>query len=164
MTMVEVRLLTKDDAQMFYALRMRAVKEEADSFLETDDEVAAKPAETYFENGWIAGGFTDGELVGIAGLYRNKGKKLQHRGSIWGVYVIPQARGKGFARGMIELLLEAAKTAGLERILLSANAEHPETQRMYQHLGFEPYGVEKQLMKRADGSYVDDVLMAKVIK
>ena len=161
--MAEVRLLTLDDAKIFHTLRLRAVKEEPDSFLETTEEVTAKKVETYFENGWISGAFTDGKLVGIAGLYRHKGKKLEHRGTIWGVYIIPQARKKGYARGMIELLLKAAKEAGLERILLSANSEHMETQRMYQHLGFEPYGVEKQLMKRADGSYVDDVLMAKVI-
>ncbi|MGE0754698.1 MAG: N-acetyltransferase family protein [Alphaproteobacteria bacterium] len=161
--MAEVRLLTVHDADIFHALRLRAVKEESDSFLETEEEVAAKSAQDYFKDGWIAGAFEAGKLVGITGLFRYKGRKLQHKGHVWGVYVVPGARGQKLSSRMLELLLASAKQAGIERVLLSANEKSLHTQDIYMRLGFEPYGVERNLMKRPDGSYISDVLMTKVL-
>lgn len=163
MTMAEVRLLILEDANIFYQLRLRAVREETRSFMESEDEVIKKPAQDYFKNGWIAGAFIDGKLIGNAGLFRFNGKKIAHKGRVWGVYVAPEARGQGIARRLINLLINEAQKAGLELIQISTDNTNQKTQMLYQSLGFALYGVEKHIMKLADGSYVDDVLMAKVI-
>jgi len=162
--MTDIRLLTPEDAAVFHQLRLRAVKEETKSFLETEEEVKQKPVGNYFRNGWIAGAFVDEQLVGITGLYRHSGKKVEHKGTVWGVYVIPEMRGQGLSRQLIEAVLKAAEKAGLEQIHISTDRTNDTTVTLYQKLGFEPYGVEKHIMKLPDNSYIDDVWMIKFLK
>src|SRR5262249_37293677 len=116
----------------------------------------------YFDQGWIAGAFMGEALVGMVGLYRNKGLKIQHKGKIWGVYVAPEARGQGAARRMIELLLEKARGAGLEHIMLSTDVTNERTVGLYQSLRFTPCGMEKHILKLPH-RYVDDVVMVKFL-
>lgn len=162
--MAETRLLTAADAEAFHRLRLRAVKEEPRSFLETYEEAKQKTAASYFESGWIAGAFSGDALVGITGLFRHKGAKVAHKGTVWGVYVAPEARGQGLARRLIETVVEEAARAGLELVQISTDITNPATKGLYQSLGFEPYGTEKHITKLSDGSYVDDVWMVKFLK
>ncbi len=161
-----IRLLTLDDLALFHALRLRACREEPAAFMEAYEELVDKPLiefAKYFDNGWIAGAFTEGKLVGAAGLFRHKGLKVQHKGTLWNVYVAPEARSRGLARGCIEMVLGEARRAGLECVHLSTTAADPITVSLYKSLGFEPWGVEKHILKLADGTYVDDVVMAKTL-
>lgn len=163
--MADIRLLdAKDDAGRFHVLRLRAVREETRSFLETEDEVKQKSGGDYFKNAWIAGAFIEGQLVGIAGLHRHQGKKVEHKGIVWGVYVVPEARGKGLSRKLIEIVLKEAKKAGLELVQISTDRTNAVTQGLYKSLGFTSYGTEKHILKLPDGSYIDDVWMVKFLK
>jgi ribosomal protein S18 acetylase RimI-like enzyme len=116
-----------------------------------------------FDNGWVAGAFMSSALVGLAGLYRHKGIKVQHKGSVWGVYVVPEMRSKGISRRLIEMVLAEAKNAGLELVHLSTNEANAATVALYKSLGFEPWGVDKHFAKLPD-QYVDEVMMTKVLK
>lgn len=161
---VRCRLLAPEDLEAFYHLRLRACREEPEAFLESYEELSRQSPEEVaqsLDNGWIAGAYEEHRLVGIAGLYRHLGLKLRHKGTVWGVYVAPEARGRKLAAQLITLLLSEAKAFGLERVHLSANAENPVAVNVYQKLGFAPWGVEKHIMKLANGRYVDDVAMVK---
>ncbi len=165
--MSDIRLLTIADVKAMRGLRLRGLKDHPDAFLDDFSEAAQWPLaryETWFGNGWIAGAFIAGELLGMSGLYREKGARIQHKGVVWGVYVAPEARGHQFAFQLISLLLEHASAAGLEQAMLSTNLASASTVALYQSLGFEPWGVEKRIMKLADGSYIDDVVMTKYLK
>ena len=164
MTKGSVRLLTLDDVDAFREVRLRALKEEPTAFMDTYEEMVEQPLENfarYFESGWIAGAFLDGRLVGTAGLYCNAGRKVMHKGTLWCVYVAPEARGKGYARRCIELVLHEAKQTGLELVHLSTTADNPVTVSLYKSLGFAAWGIEKHDLKMSDGSYVDNVVMTK---
>jgi ribosomal protein S18 acetylase RimI-like enzyme len=158
------RLLSLEDIEAFRALRLRGLKECPDAFLDDYEEWANEPVESFrkFFDGWVAGAFFEGKLLGISGLYREKGKKLKHKGTIWGVYVAPEARGKGLGRGLLTLLLDEAKKSGLELVQLSADETSLITLRLYQSIGFSEYGRDKHIMKVGD-HYVTDVLMAKFL-
>jgi GNAT superfamily N-acetyltransferase len=93
----------------------------------------------------------------------NNGIKLKHKANIGPVYVVPEMRGKGIAKVMMKAMLKTAQEMGIELLQLSANAMHPETVALYKSFGFEPYGIEKHIMKLADGRYVDDILMEKFL-
>lgn len=167
MTDISVRLLTKDETPLFRELRLRGLQGEPNAFFDAYEDAVTWSEEkfaSYFDNGWIAGGFVDGKLLGMAGLYRSKGKKIEHRSTIWGVYVAPEARGHKLGYRILELLMKEAKAAGIELVLLSTNTMTPITQNLYKSLGFEPYGIEKHILKLADGSYIDDMLMIKFLK
>lgn len=167
MTAPTVRLLTLEDVAILRELRLRGCKEEPGAFLEDYDDLLARPIERFkrhFEGTWLAGAFIDGKLVGMTGLSRSKGRKLEHKGLVWGVYVVPQARGRKLARRMLELVIGEAQNAGLELLMISTAVTNKTTVHLYQSLGFAPCGIEMHVIKLADGSYVDDVQMIKFLK
>jgi ribosomal protein S18 acetylase RimI-like enzyme len=165
--MLSIRRLDEKDFAAFHALQLRSLKDHPESFLIDLDEVNERPleqSERQFMSRVCFGAFVADELVGYAGLNRHRGKKVRHKAGIGGVYVAPEMRGKGVARRMIEAAIEEAKACGIELLLISANSSHPATIGLYKSLGFEPYGIEKHILKLANGSYVDDVLMMQFIK
>lgn len=98
------------------------------------------------------------ELAGVAGFARNPRLKLRHKGLIWGVYLRPAFRGTGVAREILVEVIRRAKTLeGLDQINLNV-AAGTAARRLYESLGFEVYGHERNSL-RADGEFVDEDLM-----
>ncbi len=161
-----IRLLTEHDAEPWWRLRLLALNDEPHSFAESAAEHEARSMEQtrqYFRalnsENFIVGLFERGELAGMAGFYREKHTKFRHKGTIWGVYVRPESRGKGAARAILaEVIRHARELAGLEQILLVVAATQDKPRRLYESLGFRKYGVEPRSLKVGD-EYIDDELM-----
>lgn len=163
---MEIRLLIEEDAKLWWHLRLTALKDEPHAFAESAEEHERRsPQDTrnFFrglnDENFICGAFEDGELAGIAGFYREKHTKFRHKGTIWGVYVRRESRGKGVARALLNEVIRRANTiAGLEQILLVVAATQEKPRRLYESLGFRKYGVEPRSLK-VGGNYIDDELM-----
>ena len=90
----------------------------------------------------------------MAGIIRETRKKLQHRSSIWGVYVCPIYRGRGFGRAVVEACVHHARTwAGVDSVALSVSGEGTAARALYESLGFITWGTEPDSL-RVDGSSV----------
>jgi ribosomal protein S18 acetylase RimI-like enzyme len=157
-----VRALTADDAERFWALRLRGLREHPDAFGRSDEEERTTPlAEVRARmaappEGFVLGGWRGDELVGIVGVRRFGPSKQRHKAMLWGVYVAPEARGAGLARRLVgEAIARARDLPGLEQLHLSARAGGV-ARRLYASLGFETFGLERHAAKLADGSYVDE--------
>lgn len=160
------RLLTPEDVEQLRTLRLRACKEEPIAFTESYEELADAPKEkflSHFDKGWVAGAFKGAELVAMAGLYEHYNHKVAHKGSVWGVYVAPEARGAGLARSLITLLLEEAAKTPLEIIHLSTDASNKITVGLYESLGFEAWGIDRDFA-RVNGTSIDEIMMKKHLK
>ena len=163
---MELRLLTVDDAEAFWHLRLEALRNDPASFADSAEEHLNTTVETSREflskkdpvHNFVVGMFEEGKLSGTAGFFRRSNNKERHKGHIWGVYVRPQSRGKGVARALMqEIIRRAHGIEGLEQVTLVASANLP-AQRLYKALGFESYGIERHSLK-IDNDYIDDVLM-----
>lgn len=87
---------------------------------------------------------------------RAEGRKVQHKGHIWGVYVTDAARGHGVAKAMLLQLLERARSyAGLEQVTLSVSVPQAAVRQLYRALGFGVYGYEQHALKVGE-TYVDE--------
>ena len=173
---VEIRALTANDASAYWQIRLEALELDPEAFSESADahrsltveDVAARLSSDP-ENNFIMGAFagdssTGKRLVGTAGFYRNKGIKVRHKGHIWGVYVALGARGIGTGQKMLRALLDRAlNLPGLEQITLAVGATQEPAVKLYQTLGFEPYGCERRALKIA-GCYIDEVQMVRFVK
>jgi ribosomal protein S18 acetylase RimI-like enzyme len=165
---MHIRLLTPDDAEAFWHLRLEALRNDSASFADSAEEHLRTTIETARErlskndaaSNFIVGMFEEGKLAATAGFYRYTHNKERHKGHIWGVYVRPESRGKGVASALMkEIVHRARELHGLEQITLVASANFP-AQRLYKALGFESYGVEPHSLKIGD-QYIDDVLMVR---
>jgi ribosomal protein S18 acetylase RimI-like enzyme len=162
---VDLRLLTADDAEAFWHLRLQALRNDPAAFADSTEEHLETTVETTRERlsrndparNFVVGAVEDEKLIGTAGFFRRKNNKERHKGHI---YVQPESRGKGVASALMhEIIRRARDMDGLEQITLVASANLP-AQRLYKALGFESYGIEPHSLKIGN-DYVDDVLMVQ---
>ena len=169
---IQIRELKQEDADAFRALRRERLEIAPRAFAESISEhdaippatIAARLASSSPEN-FVMGAFApSGQLIGMAGFARSPRIKSRHKGVVWGVYVQPTWRNQGIARGLLQALVERARSnAGLEQINLNVTTDQVAAVRLYKSLGFETYGHEKQALK-IDASYVDDYYMVLRVK
>jgi ribosomal protein S18 acetylase RimI-like enzyme len=154
--------LEASDAELYRAIRLESLRVDPEAYgsaFETED---ARPMTAFTERlmqSHLLGAFDGDDLLGIAGFQREDGPKREHKGHLWGVYVRPAARGKGVGRKLCEAVIEIARHE-VEVILLTVTSTNGRARRLYQHLGFVEFGLERRARK-VDDRYYDDVLMAK---
>ncbi len=162
---MEIRRLTESDADSFWALRLRSLREEPMAFARSFEEDRTTPIEDIvrdFRTRWnspesfILGAFIEGQLMGLVGFYRETRIKLRHKGGIWGMYVAPEARGQGLGRALlVELIARARQLPGLEQLHLSVVTRQLAARKLYESCGFVCYGLERWAFKLGD-EYLDD--------
>lgn len=165
---MEVRILKETDAEAFWNIRLRALRDNPDSFGASYEEILERgiagvaqglrkrdsaPDDVTF------GAFEGTTLIGIAGFQREEETKRRHKGVIWGMYVPHELRGKGVGKQLLQAAIAYAKTLpGLEQINLSVVLTSKEARHLFIAQGFETYGLERQALKLHD-RYFDQELM-----
>ena len=91
----------------------------------------------------------DGCIVGCGGLLPVGNGDVELRK----MYVLPQARGKGIGRRLLEDLINTARKQGHARMLLDTASVLKEAIALYRNRGFEPYENEHRA-RRCDQSLV----------
>jgi len=160
---VDVRLLTEHDADGFVRLRLEALTREPLAFAREPADALPWPPESVGsrlravpEGNFAVGAFEGPRMIGQAGFFRHEGTKLRHKGTIWGVYVTADARGRGVARAMLTLMLSRLRDyPDLEQVLLSVTTSQAAARRLYSGLGFELFGLETHALKVGD-TYADE--------
>ena len=165
---MEVRILTEADGEAFWNIRLRALRDDPESFGSSYEEILERgiagatqslrkrdtaPDDVTF------GAFEGETLVGIAGFRREEEVKKRHKGVIWGMYVPREMRGKGIGKALLQAAIAYAKTMPqLEQINLSVVLTSREARQLFISLGFQTYGLERHALKLHD-RYFDHELM-----
>jgi RimJ/RimL family protein N-acetyltransferase len=97
-------------------------------------------------------------VVGWCDIQRRGQEGFQHVGKL-GVGMLPEARGTGLGRRLMQAAIEAARRQGMERIELEVFASNTRAIALYERIGFVREGVKRRVRK-IDGRYDDDVMMA----
>lgn len=170
---MRIRELTEADLDAYWAVRLRALREEPEAFGSSYEEskdrpladVAARLRTISAAGNFIFGAFEDdgqpdARLLGIVAFERAPGKKNRHIGDIFQMYVASEARGKGYGRALMEALIARARALdGLEQLILAVVTTNTAAIALYRALGFEVYGVQRKALKLSDDHYLDEQLM-----
>lgn len=168
--MLEIRKLVEEDAHDYWELRKVALQEVPEAFGMSYEEAMAieNPIDevkvvTKGDKTDFYGVFLDGELVGAASFVQEAKMKMAHRANIGAVYVSAKSRGTGAGSGLIKKIIEDAKLdPQLEKLNLSVVTTNTAAVKLYEKLGFEIIGTEKNSMKY-EGIYYDEYLMTLLL-
>src|SRR5258706_11546640 len=109
-----VRKLTEDDLDALWMMRLQAQRDNPEAFGSTYEETVARGKEVFRQrlgqgdDVFYLGAFDD-TLIGIVGFYREEGIKNRHRGFVVSMYVLPEKRGLGVGKALVQELIARAK-------------------------------------------------------
>jgi ribosomal protein S18 acetylase RimI-like enzyme len=152
---ITYRRLKPSESTDFRRVRLECLRAFPDVFGTLYEDEAGK-AKLYFEekieqNGadvFFYGAFAGEKLIGIAGFVRGERTKTRHRGEIVSMYVDPAYRGARVGENLLRALLtEVFDTEGVEQVHLTAVADNRAAVGLYERIGFETFGVQKNYFK-----------------
>jgi ribosomal protein S18 acetylase RimI-like enzyme len=169
---IHVRQLGPDDRDAYFTLRLQGLKAHPEAFAMSYDEALQRGPSlhdamlqgTHTDEGdFLLGAFAGagGPLVGVVGLFRAQRIKERHKASVGGMYVSPEASGRGVGRALLaELFVRAQRLEGLQQIQLVVASTNEAARRLYESFGFRTYGREIGAMC-IDGVLYDADYMAR---
>jgi len=152
---IAIRAAMADDAAALSPL-LAALGYPADErvIVERLRQLQASASESAPDKGLPGGVFVadrDGEILGFITLHRTL---VLHRptavGRITGLAVVPEARGLGVGRLLVEAAERMFVNEGLARLEVTSSALHGPAHAFYRHLGYEDQGV--RFAKALEGS------------
>jgi ribosomal protein S18 acetylase RimI-like enzyme len=150
---MSIRRLTPADATAFQALRLAALLESPTAFGSSYEEELGLPQAVIesrlapLSDRGVFGAVSAEQLVGLVGLGRETKLKLMHKAMVWGLYVAPAGRGRGWGRALLLAALQLARTApGTRQVNLSVNANNHSAILLYESQGFKVFGREPGAM------------------
>jgi predicted GNAT family acetyltransferase len=147
----QIRRLGRADVAAVRAMRLCALEDSPTAFGSTVMEEAQWPLEKLAEliepevddGSCFFGVFADGTMAGIVGFVRRPGERRRHMAELRSVYVLPEFRGRGLGRMLLETVLSYARCVdGMRQIILCVNAANHPARHLYQSLGFVRFGLE----------------------
>lgn len=156
---MHIAQLTAAHAMAYKALMLHAYEQAADSFTSTPQERSLESDSWWrgriddpSELTWVWGAFAKTELVGTVSVEYAAKTKTRHKGLIVAMFVHEHCRGQGLARKLMQAVIaHALERPGLRVLQLEVTQGHAPAERLYQSLGFEPFGVEPMAVLTANG-------------
>lgn len=164
---MDIRKLNEDDTEKYQALRLIALKKSPEAFGSTFEREKNFTLETVkqrilsTETKFTLGAFDKKDaLMGTVLFVRDSNIKMQHKGSILGLYVSPDSRGQGVAKSLLNEVIEVARRwNGVEQINLTVVSSNLSAKKIYSDLGFEVFGTEMKAMKYDNQYYNEDMMV-----
>jgi ribosomal protein S18 acetylase RimI-like enzyme len=164
---IEIRTLAPEDASVFLALRLRALREDPIPFLSSYEEEEDRSVEDVAAHlresdpaTRVLGAFRRGILVGTLGSYRNALLKARHRATLWGMYVAPEERRRGIGKVLLSMAIKQLRALGdIEQIELTVVTSQLAAGHLYRSAGFQSQGQLRRAMKMHKEYFDEEMLV-----
>ena len=74
--------------------------------------------------------------------------------------VLPQSRGRGIGRALLQRFIDDARERGAHRLFLEMRRDNP-AESLYRKLGFVPVGERRQYYRTPNGARIDAITFAR---
>jgi ribosomal protein S18 acetylase RimI-like enzyme len=114
------------------------------------------------KDSFTLGAYAKNGLAGVASFTRDgeDREKLRHKGMVSTMYVAKDFRGRGIARQLLEEIIRRVKAlSDIEQINLIVVSDNLRAKRLYEKLGFEKFGTEKNSIKWKDEYLAEDQMV-----
>lgn len=168
---MEFRRLAKADVDNYFENRLRALQNAPSAFLTTYEEEKSRGS-AHFERTLlhtgnervIFGAVDNGTVVGAIGLFKEDRPKLNHKATIWGMYVDVGQRGKGVGAKLLDIVIQFAREQmKVATVSLSVESNNLPAKALYASRNFKGWGTEPLAMRSADGEYFSEDHMSLVL-
>lgn len=160
-----IKKLSKDDWQIYKAIRIDALAKFPLNFGSTLEEEIARQDDEWMNllvSNIIFGVFDANKLVGCCGFAIFPNKKMQHKASIWGMYLKPEYAGTGLADKLLKTVINHARENHIKKIQLACADYNQRAISFYQKHGFKIYARDPFAIKIGE-EFFDDCLMMIMI-
>lgn len=166
-----IRRLLAADARAYWETRNRGLQEFPDAFTTTYEEgLATSPEKLALRFGgnnsddFVLGACAEsGALAGCAGFQRELRLKNRHKGTLIGMYVLPEFRGQRVGQLLLGRLIDEVRSMdGMERLNLTVTHSNEGARTLYLKAGFVTFGLERNALKTG-GRYYDKEHMVLVL-
>lgn len=157
-----IRRLLAPDARAYWETRNRGLLEFPDAFTTTYEEgLATLPDKLALRFGgnnsddFVLGAYAEtGGLAGCAGFQRELRLKNRHKGTLIGMYVLPEFRGQRVGQLLLGRLIDEVRSVdGMEQLNLTVTHSNEGARTLYLKAGFVTFGLEKNALKASDRYY-----------
>ncbi len=158
-----IRPLTPDDAEAFFAVRLRGLELHPEAYGTGADVWRKAPIEqvaAMLESGadpaarMVFGAFDGEELIGVVGFRREGRVAIRHKGSIWGFFVDPRHRRRGVGGDLLRTALgHAASCEGMQYVRAVVTITDPTALHTFESVGFDRYGLERGALRVGNTSH-----------
>jgi len=160
-----IRRLEPWDVALYRELRLEALRLHPYAYGSTFEIEAAEPLD-FFERRLgtseiLLGSIAD-EPMGIARFSIPTFITERHKGMLTGMYVRAAARGAGLASALVEAVVDRARGRVI-LIELSVVTTNEAARRLYEHHGFEIYGIDPCALRHGD-RYLDEYQMTRFLE
>lgn len=164
-----MRPLTAADAAAYRRVRLTVLQNDPLAFVTTAAEFEERTLESVAgqivpkETAVTFGAFLNGELVGILSLVREMRPSIRHRADIYGVGVLPQARGQGAGDALLRAATAQAQAwEGVSIINLAVTETQAAARRLYERHGFTVWGTQPDAVRHGGHPYAEHWLSRRV--
>lgn len=155
-----VRPLTAADAPAYREVRYATLSSDPQAFVTTAAEFAGRTLESlatqidHKDHAVTFGAFLNTELVGILSIVRETRPSIRHRADIYGVGVLPQARGQGAGDALLRAAIAQAQAwEGVSILNLAVTETQHAARKLYERHGFSVWGTQPDAVRHGEQSY-----------
>ncbi|MGA7123039.1 MAG: GNAT family N-acetyltransferase, partial [Polyangiaceae bacterium] len=146
---------------------LRALRDDPIPFLATHEEEERLSVEDFAARlrssdpaTQVLGAFHDAVLVGMLGFLRHARLKARHRASLWGMYVAPEQRRRGFASELVSTAIARLSAVGdIEQVELTVVIGAEPARQLYVTAGFRVQGLLRRAMKSGNDYFDEEELV-----
>lgn len=161
---MKIRILRASDAQMYWEIRLEALKNNPEAFASSYEELITRksPIEQVAknleqDNCYTFGAFNKEELVGVVTLVQEHQFKLRHRASIFAMYVKPEKRGSGIGKALMRTAIQKAESVKeIMKLNLTVISTNHAAKALYKSLGFKLFGFEEKALMVGNTFYDEE--------